>query len=188
MSLPVIINIYLFQLNNPKKIQFLAIQKNKVPAFLININVYPPFMTWPDQCLSQTDKNDFKKHDTLVHMCLKTNQCKCDHCDSWFDIKFKLEKHTKELHNQNSTKHTIDREPSLQNHNMKNIDQSRRHCLMAHVNPFTGVLLQLYRFASYIYIYTDRIGNIYLERPHAPICVLFIFTQLWLCVSEDLRL
>ena len=55
-----------------------------------------------------------KAMNILIWETKQLNKIKCDQCDSWFDRKSQLEKHTQELHNQNSTKHTIDRKPSLQ--------------------------------------------------------------------------
>ena len=97
-------------------------KNNFPPAFVFSENADNPFKMNCNICkIDFKDKKDLNEHDTFVHMCLETNQYKCDHCDSWFDRKSQLEKHTKELHNQSYTKHTLDREPSLQNHKMKKI-------------------------------------------------------------------
>ena len=63
-----------------------------------------------------------KAMNILIWETKQLNQIKCDQCDSWFDRKSQLEKHTQELHNQNSTKHTIDRKPSLQKIDLTNQD------------------------------------------------------------------
>ena len=95
-----------------KSLTAFAFSENPDNLFKINCNICK---------LDFEDKNNLKEHDLFVHMCLETNQYKCDHCDSVFDRNSQLEKHIIELHNQNFTIHTIDREPSLQNHKMKKI-------------------------------------------------------------------